>query len=297
MIVNLGGGTLQGDEAAAAPIRRAFDRAGIEADVRLCAPAELPDAFAEAAAAPGLDAVIAGGGDGTVSCAAAALADTGRPLGIVPLGTLNHLARDAGIPTDLDAAAAAIAVGTVRRIDVGEVNGHVFVNNSAVGLYPEMVRFRDEEEAQSGRGRRLAILIASLKALRSFRRRRLWISAAGLDEPVRTPLLFVGNNRYRVNLFALGRRERLDEGVLCLYAVRAKSRAHLLWTALRGIFGRLEQQRDFVTAYVTAAEISSSRPLTLSADGETIRMESPLRYRIRPGALRLIAPAGAAEER
>ena len=115
------------------------------------------------------------------------------------------------------------------------------------------------------------MLSASLASLRHFRRHRLWISAPGLEAPIRTPLLFVGNNRYQVNLFALGQRERLDEGVLCLYAIRARSRAHLFWAGIRGIFGRLDQQRDFVTAYVTEAEISSDRadadPLGRRRDG------------------------------
>ena len=136
------------------------------------------------------------------------------------------------------------------------------------------------------------MLSASLASLRSFRRHRLWISAPGLETPVRTPLLFVGNNLYQVNLLGLGKRERLDEGELCIYAIRASSRLGLLWAGIRGVFGRLDQQRDFITAYVTEAEIGADRPtLTLSADGETVRMETPLRYRIRPKALRLIVPA------
>ncbi len=213
-------------------------------------PADLSDTFREAADAAGIDAVVAGGGDGTVSCAAGPLAGTGRPLGILPLGTLNHLARDAGIPGDIEEAAAVIAAGHRRAIDVAEVNGRVFVNNSSVGLYPDMVRLREAQQERTGRSKRLAMLSAGLASLRSFRRHRLWISAPGLEAPVRTPLLFVGNNRYQVNLLALGRRERLDEGVLCLYAIRARGRAHLFWAGIRGIFGRLDQQRDFVTAYV-----------------------------------------------
>ena len=133
---------------------------------------------------------------------------------------------------------------------------------------------------------------ASITSLRHFRRHRLWISAPGLEAPIKTPLLFVGNNRYEVSLFGLGKRARLDEGELCLYAIRAKSRLHLFWAGIRGIFGKLDQQRDFITAYVSEAEIGADRPtLALSADGETVRMETPLRYRIRPKALRLIVPA------
>jgi len=291
LIANKGGGTAKGDDEEKARIAAAFAAHDVEADIRLTDPADLPDAFRDAAAAPGLDAVVAAGGDGTVSCAAGHLAGTGRPLGVLPLGTLNHLARDAGIPTTIEEAAGVIAAGHRRAIDVAEVNGRVFANNSSVGLYPDMVRLREAQQERAGRSKRLAMLLASLASLRSFRRHRLWISAPGLEAPVRTPLLFVGNNRYQVNLFALGRRERLDGGELCLYAIRARSRAHLLWAGIRGIFGKLDQQRDFVTAYVAEAEIASDRPaLTLSVDGETILMETPLRYRIRPGALTLIVP-------
>jgi diacylglycerol kinase family enzyme len=296
VIVNTGGGTLTDDGAATErAIRSAFEGLGIEADVRCHDPDAIAEAFADAAAAEGLDAVIAGGGDGTVSCAAGQLADSERPLGIVPLGTLNHLARDAGIPAEIKQAARVIAAAHIRRIDVAEVNGRVFVNNSSVGLYPDMVRFRDEQLVHSRRGKRAAMLAGSLRALRSFRRRRLWISAPGLETPIRTPLLFVGNNRYRVNLFALGRREALDGGELSLYAMRARSRVHLVWAAIRGVFGKLDQQRDFVTAHVPEAEIASDRPtLILSVDGETLNMETPLRYRIRPRALKLIVPAAPA---
>jgi diacylglycerol kinase family enzyme len=295
VIVNRSGGTLKGQEDEEARIRAAFEAAGVDADLRMTEAADIHKALKEAAAAPGLDAVVAGGGDGTLSCAAGHLAGSGRPMGILPLGTLNHLARDAGIPADIEEAAKVIAAGHVREIDVAEVNGRVFVNNSSVGLYPDMVMLRELEQEKLGRSKRRAMLSASWATLRHFRRHRLWISAPGLEAPIKTPLLFIGNNRYQVNLFGLGKRERLDEGALCLYAIRAKSRLHLFWAGIRGIFGRLDQQRDFITAYVSEAEISADRGvLTLSADGETMRMETPLRYRIRPKALKLLVPAGDA---
>lgn len=292
VIVNRSGGTLTGSGDEEARIVAAFEATGVDADVRMTDPADIFEALQEAAAAPGLDAVVAGGGDGTLSCAAGHLSGTGRAFGILPLGTLNHLARDAGIPAKLEEAAAVIAAGHVREIDVAEVNGRVFVNNSSVGLYPDMVLLREFEQEKFGSSKRMAMLRAGFASLRHFRRHRLWISAPGLEAPIRTPLLFVGNNRYQVNLLGLGKREQLDEGELCVYAIRARSRLHLFWAGIRGVFGRLDQQRDFITAYVSEAEISADRPsLTLSADGETVRMETPLRYRIRPKALRLIVPA------
>lgn len=289
VIVNQGGGSAGAD--AAERLRALFGAAGATARIRSIEPEELADACAEAAGAKGIDIVAVAGGDGTLGTAAAALADTGRPLGILPLGTLNHFARDAGIPSDLEGAVAAIVRGAPKPVDIAEVNGRVFVNNSSIGLYPRMVRLREAQQA-GGRSKRLAMLSASLAALRSFRKHRLRISAPGLEAPIETPLLFVGNNRYQVNLFGLGQRERIDAGELCLYAVRAHNRARLLWAGLRGVFGRLDQQRDFITAYVSEAEISSDRArLGVATDGEQQWMETPLVYRIRPGALTIMVPA------
>lgn len=289
VIVNRGGGSA--GEEAADRLRALFAAASVTADIAVVAPDELADLCAEAAKATGLDLVAVAGGDGTLGTAAAALAGTGRPLGILPLGTLNHFARDAGIPTDLEGAVDAIANGVPRRVDIAEVNGKVFVNNSAVGLYPHMVRLREAQQA-GGRSKRLAMLSASLATLRSFRKHRLRIHAPGLEAPIETPLLFIGNNRYQVNLFGLGQREAIDQGELCLYAVRAHNRSRLLWAGLRGIFGRLDQQRDFVTAYVTEAEIASDRArLGVATDGEQQWMETPLVYRVRPGALTIMVPA------
>jgi diacylglycerol kinase family enzyme len=296
-IVNRGGGTLlkAGEDGIEERLRAAFAAQRIDAEISLVGSGEIVDAFRDAARTEGLDAVVAGGGDGTISCAAGQLAGTGRPLGILPLGTLNHLARDAGIPADLDEAVAAIAAGEARPIDVGEVNGRVFVNNSAIGLYPRMVRRREALQHQLGRSKRLAMLSASLHALRRFRKHRLTIDLHGLEAPLETPLLFVGNNRYEMSLLALGRRTALDRGELCLYAPLVRSRLRFLGLGFRSLFG-LGRQQDFVTIEgLDEATVRSRRPLlTVSVDGEAVTLETPLCYRIRAGALRLIVPPAAA---
>jgi diacylglycerol kinase family enzyme len=289
LIVNRGGGSSH--EGSSEHLRALFAAQGIAPDMVEVAPEDLQRVCEEAGSAEGCDAVVVAGGDGTIGTAAAALAGSGRALGIIPLGTLNHFARDAGIPADPEQAVTTIVHGRRKAVDLAEVNGRIFVNNSGVGLYPDMVRFRDQTQVRTGHSKRAAMLRASLRALRSFRRRRLWIKTEEIEAPVRTPLLFVGNNRYQVNLFALGRREAIDQGELCVYAVRARNRAHLFWAGIRGIFGRLDQQRDFFTAFAKEVEISANRAaLTLSLDGETLTLTTPLRYRILPGALTLIVP-------
>ena len=297
-IVNRRGGTLlrSGGEDPETRLRALFEAAGVEAEIRLVEGDCLVEEFRAAAQDRALDAVVAGGGDGTVSCAAGQLAGTATPLGILPLGTLNHLARDAAIPTDLEGAAATIGSGNVRRVDVAEVNGRAFVNNSAIGLYPRMVRHREELQERLGRSKRLAMLSASLQTLRRFSRHRLTIDLGGLRAPLVTPLLFVGNNVYETSLLTLGQRRALDQGELCLYAPLVRGRLHFLRLGLRGLFG-LSKQRDFVslTGLAELTVHSSRAALDVSLDGEAQTIATPLRYRIRPGALRIIAPPPAEE--
>jgi len=293
VIVNRGGGTA--DAAKAEQLRTLFEDQSVEADIRLIDGGDAEAEFAEAAAAEGLDAVVAGGGDGTINAAAAALTGGTTPLGLLPMGTLNHFARDAGIPKDLEGAVAVIAGGRSRPVDVAEVNGRIFVNNSAVGLYPEFVRGRDAQRRRFGRSKRLAMLVASVRALRHFSRHRLTIRIAGREEAIETPLLFVGNNHYDTALLTLGQRARLDGGELCLYAVLARTPLHFLGLAMRGLVGQLDQQDDFISLDgIEEAEIVARDPhLAVSTDGETCQLESPLQYKIRPGALRLIVPQEA----
>ena len=260
--------------------------------MRLVEPGDLDRRCAEAAAAEGADALVAAGGDGTISTAAGAVADTGMPLGILPMGTLNHFARDAGIPLDLNQSAAAIAAGRTRQVDAAEVNGRLFVNNSAVGLYPMLVRAREAQQRQLGRTKRRAMLVAAARALWRFSSRRLTLRFAGMKAPVETPLLFVGNNKYETGLLSLGRRTAIDRGELCLYAPLARSRLGFTWLSLRAVFGRPDRQDDFLTVEgIEEAEIDSRRhSLLVAVDGEALAMETPLRYRIRKGALKLIVP-------
>jgi diacylglycerol kinase family enzyme len=290
VIVNRGGGSAAGAEER---IREAFDGTGIEAEVRVVEPGELGRHCAEVAEAKGVDALVAAGGDGTVSTAAGAVADTGLPLGVLPMGTFNHFARDAGIPLDLKEAAAAIAAGRTRWVDAAEVNGRLFVNNSAVGLYPMLVRTREAQQRQLGRTKRRAMLVAAARALWRFSSRRLTLRFAGMKAPIETPLLFVGNNKYETGLLSLGQRAAIDRGELCLYAPLARSRLGFAWLSLRAVLGRPDRQDDFLTVEgIEEAEIDSNRrSLLVAVDGEAMPMETPLKYRIRKGAVKLIVPA------
>src|SRR5204862_1057875 len=168
--------------------------------------------------------IIVGGGDGTISAAASALIDSETRLGILPLGTLNHFARDLGIPSKLEDAAKLIADRPERHVDVAEMNDRIFINNSAIGLYPLMVIDRDVQRKRLGRSKRLAMIVASVRTLARFGHQRLTLTVNDEKERVDTPLLFVGNNDYRIDLGAPGQRESLEDGQLCVRVMRKKTR-------------------------------------------------------------------------
>jgi len=277
-------------KAGAREVEQALAAAGIAGPVALADGSEVASQVRKAVK-QGARRVIVGGGDGTVNSAAGALAGSKVGLGILPLGTLNHFARDLGIPFDLDQAAAAIASGKERCVDIAEVNGHPFVNNASIGLYPLMVLDRDAQRERLGRSKRLAMLVASLRTMTRFHARRLKLSTDGGEARVDTPLLFVGNNDYRLALPGAGRRESLDGGRLCIMVMRSKSLPGFLAATGRALLG-ISRQDDMVRLDdVRELKVDSARShLTLAMDGETVTLAPPLTFRIRPRALRVIAP-------
>ena len=271
-------------------VEQALRAAGIEGPVELVEGrriAERAQAFAE----QGAKSIIVGGGDGSVSAAAQALAGSSAVLGILPLGTLNHFARDLGIPPELEKAAELIASGRTRAVDVAEVNGRVFVNNSAIGLYPLLVVDRESQQHRLGRSKRLAMLVASLRTLGRFHDQRLTLTSGDGRSAIDTPLLFVGNNDYRLALPAAGQRDSLDDGKLCVLVMRKKGVPGFLAATLRALVGLAREDDMIRMDAMSELRVDSRRPaMTLSVDGETCRMKPPLDYRIRPGALKVIAP-------
>ena len=277
-------------KAGAREVEQALAAAGIAGSVALADGSEVASQVRKAVK-QGARRVIVGGGDGTVNSAAGVLAGSKVGLGILPLGTLNHFARDLGIPFDLDQAAAAIASGKERRVDIAEVNGHPFVNNASIGLYPLMVLDRDAQRERLGRSKRLAMLVASLRTMTRFHARRLKLSTDGGEARVDTPLLFVGNNDYRLALPGAGRRKSLDGGELSVMVMRSKSLPGFLAATGRALLG-ISRQDDMVRLDdVRELKVDSARShLTLAMDGETVTLAPPLTFRIRPRALRVIAP-------
>jgi diacylglycerol kinase family enzyme len=290
VLLNRGGGAVAADAQIARKVRSAVRAAGIDAEIEMISGGDC-EVRARAIAERGDPRLVVGGGDGTISAAAAALVGTETLLGILPLGTLNHFARDLGIPTDLVEAAKLIAARPERHVDVGEMNEHIFINNSAIGLYPRMVVDRDAQQERLGRSKRVAMVIASLRTLARFNHQRLTLTVNDAKQRVDTPLLFVGNNEYRTDLGAAGRRQSIEDGELSVYVMRKKTRRGFVAATVRALFDRTRPDDMEKIDGVERLRVGSHRgSLVVSLDGEVVRAIPPLDYRIRKRALRVIAP-------
>ena len=290
VIVNAGSGG-GNDQALVDRLARLLAAAGVRAVIELARSGDAIAAAVGNAIARRPRLIVAGGGDGTVSTVAAGLVDTGIALGVLPLGTLNHFAKDLGIPLDLADAVALLADGRTAPVDVGEVNGRIFVNNSSLGLYPDIVRDRERQQKRLGRGKWPAFVWATLAALRRFPFLGVALLVDGKEVLRRTPFVFIGNNEYRMEGFAIGERSALDDGRLSLYVAQRPGRWRLLQLALRALTGRLRQARDFDVILATDIVIRSRKKrLYVATDGEVSVMTPPLRYRVRPASLLVVRP-------
>jgi diacylglycerol kinase family enzyme len=212
------------------------------------------------------DALGMAGGDGSLAPVAAVAIERDLPFVCVPFGTRNHFARDIGLDRDDPIAALDSFGGTERSVDGGKVNGRVFLNNVSLGMYAQLVHEREEHRR---RRELLARARAAVIALRHFSERTLSVDG----EPMRVRVLLVSNNAYELELLSVGERERLDEGLLYLYAGSGIVRAS--WTERKGARFRVDAPAGTLQAAI---------------DGEPVRLETPLDFGIAPLALRVLVP-------
>jgi len=290
IIINASSGTI-GKVEIGDQLANLFGQGGIDARISLARSGKQLVELARRAANSDAATIVAGGGDGTINAVASTLVDTGKTLGVLPLGTLNHFARDLGIPLDLQGAANNIIANHAVPIDVGEVNGHIFLNNSSLGLYPSLVHEREQKQ-RLGHGKWPAFLRAALSVMRLYPFLDVRLSVDGREIVSRTPFVFIGNNEYEMENFNIGRRARLDGGELSLYFSHRTRRLGLVWLALRALMARVRNAEEFVAMRATEVLIETRRArIRVATDGEVLVMQSPLRYRLRPGALNVIVPA------
>ncbi len=285
---NTGGGTV---EEHLADI---FTANGVDAHIVVAGDGGELAALAERAVRERYPIVVAGGGDGTLNLVASKLVGTTARFGVLPLGTLNHFAKDLRIPLDLEQAAQTIVNGQIVRVDVGEVNGQIFLNNSSLGLYPSVVRHRERQQQQLGRGKWYALFWAALKVLRHYPSLSVRLTADGEEIIRRTPFVFVGNNEYEMEGFQIGARSCLNKGQLALYVAHGVGRARLMQLALAALLGwHPGNAPDFDKLCVAELWVKTRRKrLLVATDGEVSVMDAPFHYRVRPGGLRVIVPRG-----
>lgn len=249
----------------------------------------------------GCQLIVAGGGDGTINAVAEHVRKCSATFGVLPLGTLNHFAKDLGIPTELDKAVDVIIHGKPKPVDAGEVNGKIFLNNSSMGLYPKLVRDREAQQ-QQGRGKWLAFTKSLVKVLWKFTYFRVHIKVDGQELVRATPLVFIGNNRYKLKGTDLGTRDRLDEGVLSINIPHSIGRMGLVWLSLKALLGNVRNDTSF-DEYLTNEFYIDTRSFrrpnwmkrkkrmqNIAVDGEVLLLEKPLRYKILPKALNVLVP-------
>jgi diacylglycerol kinase family enzyme len=289
VIVNTGSRT--GKDLDEGAITRAFAAHGRQADVHRVRGDGIGDAVRRALDA-GATIIVAAGGDGTVNAVAAELLDgDDAALAVLPHGTLNHFARDIGMPAGIEDAAAVIAIGHAREVDVGEVNGRAFLNNSSLGLYARLVVERERLQQHSNLGKWPALLRAGWSVLRHRHVFSVVLHVDGRELRRRTPFVFVGNNDYVIEGLHSGERDRLDAGVLAIYVLRPNGPWGLVMLAMRAMAGRIVRGRDLDQLHATSLLVESHHAQAdVARDGEVCLLQTPLRYRIRQRALRVIAP-------
>lgn len=245
----------------------------------------------------GAKRILISGGDGTIASAASVLMDTPTEMAILPGGTLNHFARDLGVSTDAAEALKLATEGTCRGVDVGLVNGRVFLNTSSVGSYVRFVRIRERLERRFGY--RVASAIAAFRILLQMRLIAVEVEVDGTPRIYRTPLVFIGVGERELQLPTLGSRVPDGKRGLHVMVVQGRTRARLLALALAAVARGVKSVAhtpQFDSFLVDRCRITVRRPGFVAVDGELVAMSTVLEYELRRDALKVVCPAEAATD-
>jgi diacylglycerol kinase family enzyme len=291
-IINARAGTVarSSPPAVAARLSAIWTSLGHEADTVVAEGKDMGRAVRKACRDPAVQAVIIGGGDGSLSRALEYVVGSHKQLGVLPLGTMNYQARQFGIPFDLDRAAAALADAVPTLIDVGRINNRYFLIRVCLGVFPEFIRSRDRTRRKGG-----SFLDGALAGLAGVVERYPVVEAE-LFGPlgqarISTTFLMVSNNLCRDSDPFLLERERMDGGTLGVYVGRGVGPAGLLDLGLQAAMGRWAGNQALSRGTSPWLEVRTSRRKSLvSVDGEVEKMKSPFRFDILPGALAMLVP-------
>jgi diacylglycerol kinase family enzyme len=253
----------------------------------------LADRVAHAVQGTG-NVIVAGGGDGTVLAVAEAIAGTDKTLGILPLGTMNALARDLALPLDLEGAIVALGSSEPRAIDLAEVNGRPFLHNVIIGLVPSIAVGR---ELIRGKGviEKLGFVRFMLRRFARARRIALALRREGGDVRIeRLQTLVVANNSYEQRFGTIMSRRRLDRGSLTVYLIRSLRVPDAVRLAVEMLWGTWQEDEVIEFEQVRSLDVDGKRKRVLATmDGEVLHLDLPLRFGVRPKSLQVLAPIEA----
>ena len=245
--------------------------------------------------------VVAAGGDGTLNSVAQATLGSGCTFGVIPQGTFNYFGRTHGISSDTAEATRALLTARMQPVQVGLVNDRVFLVNASVGLYPQLLKDREETKQQLGRSRLVAAWSALLTLLRGYRPMSIRLQHEGRLHQLRTLTLFIGNNRLQLEQVGLGEADAVEEGKLVAILLRPVPTASLLGLAVKGAMkdlGRAHGVDHFVLTELTVTPASKrSQRIRIAVDGEIDWVRTPIEFRVAPQPLLLLTPINAQPER
>jgi diacylglycerol kinase family enzyme len=297
VVLNAGSGKNDVDEGQRV-MREVFEKAGREVQFLLISKARPIEQLARQAvslAQSRQGVVVAAGGDGTINGVAGAVLGSGCPFGVLPQGTFNYFGRVNAIPQDIRAAAEALLNAQVTPVQVGQVNGKVFLVNASVGLYPQLLEDRESWKSQLGRSRVVAFFAGLVTLARHRRQLHLDVEVAGRTSTVRTPTLFVGNNHLQLERVGIdeSHADAVQRGELAAIVLKPIGSMALFWLLLRGVIGRLgdAENVDSLSFRRLTVRPRGRRRIKVATDGEIVWMESPLVFEVCPQPLLLLVPA------
>lgn len=247
----------------------------------------LRDALASEASA-----IVAAGGDGTITGAAQAVIGTDKSLAILPLGTVNALAKDLDIPLDLESAVDNLVTGREHRIDVGDVNGRAFLHKVVIGVIPALAAGREHLRGRRDLSAKIGFLRYFLRRLVRSRRFAVIVeSVDGTRRSERVQALAVASNAYDEGFGQFFSRQSLDQGTLALYRLKQLTTRDLVRLTIRMILGNWRDDEALAIETVRGVTIETRQSLVkVMLDGEVETLSAPLEFVIRPQALSVIVP-------
>lgn len=287
VIFNRGSGAQKGHE----PIVELLRKCDVDAHLVPTTGAEVCQAAAEAARGND-DLIVAAGGDGTISAVSSALVGTNKTLGVIPSGTFNFFARKLKIPLDQEEAIRTLANGRTTDVNIGEVNGKVFINNSSIGLYPAALREREKAYRKFGRKRLIAYIAGAVALLRRRRHvMRLRLSADGQERGLKSQFVFVCNNQDQLDFYRIRGGSCVANGALAIYTAPPLSPLQIARLGVHMLARRLDRTDDYEAQCARDLWVDTRRPeVEVAIDGERMTLPTPLHFRMHSQALRVRMP-------